>query len=221
MKYQGAPIHGPIKKSNKECKMKKLVLKLMVATTLCGCSKELTFSLKDTEASTIIMNSGTSQVIEVGSVDKPYTGDPVLKIKVDGKIIIDSSLCSPDVISDYIDQNDNHNVSHSSGFGRHPEPRSFRSEKTWGEGALNIDFLKPADRKTNLPYDEARRQNVSVILQDEKINAIRIVDHRHEPTESMIQIKIGDSPWTDSRMSREECIKLFGTPIKESSYLIE
>ncbi len=127
--------------------MKVLILKLMVVMTLCGCSEELTFSLQDTEVATIIMNSGTSEVIEIDSVDKPYSGTPVIKIKVDGEITIDSSLYSPKVISDYIAQIDSRNVAHSCGFGSHPDPRSFRSEKTWGMGAVNISFLKPANRK--------------------------------------------------------------------------
>ena len=190
---------------------------------LCGCvnTTEMTFSPADTKVAAMFWNSDTAQVIEIGSVDNPYEGTPALQIKVDEEIVFDSLACSPDVVADYLAENDSRDASHASEFGSHPSPRSLRSDNIWGEGARQIDFLNPSERVTDLAYDEARRQGIRLIAQNGKIKAIRIVDFRYEPKDHMIQIKIADSPWMDSRMDEQACTNLFGKVDKKINYFTE
>ncbi len=201
--------------------MKMLILPPILFTLLCGCANtsELTLSRSDTKIVAIFWNSETAQVIQIGSVDNPYRGDPKIIIKADDEIIFDSHLCSPDAVSNYIAGNDHYNI--GSGIWEHPDARSLRSDKTWGKGAQCVDILKPASRKTNLTYDEARRQGVKVVAQDSKIRAIRIADFRCDPKEHMIKIKVDDSSWMNSRLTREQCIELFRGSVNEMRYFTE
>jgi len=202
--------------------MKKIILLSMgaVALLLCGCTNtnELLFSQSNTKIATIFWNSDAAQVIQFGSVDDPYRKDLALKIKVDGKIIFDSLTSTPD---DLVVQNKARNAERCDGVGGYPSSRILRSEKTWGKGAKEVDLLVPSKRDTKLSYDEARRQNVSIIVQNNKIQAISIVDLRYNPKKNMIKIKFKDSDWIDSQLTRKECIELFGNPVDESSYFAE
>ena len=192
----------------------------LIAFLLCGCTNttELLFSKSDTKIAAIFWNSDTAQVIQVGSADYPLSNAPSLKIRVDGKIIFDSlSLNSKELIA----QNESNNAEQSRGIGGHPSSRTLRSEKTWGAGALFIDLLVPSERDTELPYDEARRQDVCVVVQNNKIRAIRVVDFRYNPSDCMIEIKFGYSSWVKTRLTRKECIELFGKPLVEKHYFTE
>jgi hypothetical protein len=202
--------------------MKKLILLPLgaVVTLLCGCTNttELLFSQSNTKAAAIFWNSDTAQVIQIGSADYPYTEVPELKIRVDGKIIFDSLSSIPEEL---IAQHESNNAEQSRGIGGHPSSRTLKSEKTWGAGALTVDLLAPSKRDTNLSYDEARSQDVCIIVQNSKIRAIRIVDFRYDPKNSMIELKFGDSPWINSRLTRKECIELFGNPADEKRCFTE
>ena len=201
--------------------MKKSVFLLLTTTLLCGCiivATELTFLPSDTKVATILY-ANTTHVIEIGSPDNPYSGTPAIKIKADNRIIFDSSTCTSNTVADYILQNESRDASKKTGFLSYPDCKSMRSEKLWGAEARFLDLLAPAKRNTELPYDEARRQGIDVVAQNNTVKAIRIVDFRRDPKGHMIQIKFGDSEWMDSQLNKKECIQLFGKPVQERNYL--
>jgi hypothetical protein len=202
--------------------MKKLVLIPILALSLSGCNTtELTFSQSETRIAAIFWGSDTAQVIQIGSVDDPYAGSPAVAVRVDGKVILDSTRLSPEVVSDLVAQHQSRGVAHAKGFGQHPSSRSLRSDRIWGEKALSVDLLDPSKRGPLMPYDEARRQDISVIVKSGAVRAIRIVDFRSDPTKNPIEIRIGNSSWVNSRLSQGDCIDLFGEPTKEQKYLTE
>ena len=203
--------------------MKRLILVPMLALSLCGCANttELTFSQSSTKVAAILWNSDTAQVIQIGSVDNPYEGSPAVAVRVGGKVLFDSARLSPEAVSDLVAQNQSRDVSHTRDVGGYPSAKSLRSDHPWGEGAVIVDLLDPAKRDPTMPYDEARRQDVCVIVKDGTVRAIRVVDFRFSPTEHMIQFRIGNAPWIDSRMSREVCRQTFGEPTQEKKYFTE
>jgi hypothetical protein len=195
---------------------------LAVALTLTGCNTtELAFSQSDTKIATLFWNSDTAQVIEIGSTDHPYKGAPSIAIRVDGNVVFDSTTITPKSIASLTSGGKPRDVSNKSGFGHHPSPRGTRSDHRWKEGTLCIDLLAPIKRNATMPYDDSRRQGVSIIAKDDTVCAIRIVDLRFDPSNNAIQIKIGDAPWVNSRLSEEECATLFGTPEKKQNYFTE
>ncbi len=190
---------------------------------MCSCTNttEIIFSKKGTNIGTIFWNSQTSQVLVIGSVDKPYNGSPKIQIKADNKIIIDSSKLSAEKISKLVSSKDTQRADNWDGFAHHPEIRFFRSSNTWGKDSFCIDLLSPQSRDSTQTYDMKRRQGINIIIQNGKIRAIRIADHRPTPKEDMIQIKVDNSPWINSRLSRDSCIDLFGNPTEENRFLIQ
>jgi hypothetical protein len=202
--------------------MKRLILLPILALSLYGCNtREMTFSQSNTKVATIFWNSDAAQVIQIGSVDEPYAGSPAVAVRVGGKVLFDSAHLSPEAVANLVAQNPSRNVAHSGSIGGHPSSRSLRSDHTWGEGALSVDLLDPAKRGSAMPYEEARRQDVCVIVKDGAVRAIRVTDFRSDPTKNVVQVRIGNSSWVDSRLSRQACTRIFGEPAEDHKYFTE
>ncbi|NQZ57712.1 MAG: hypothetical protein HRT88_09650 [Lentisphaeraceae bacterium] len=192
--------------------MKKIMSILLLIFFLNACSNvtELVFSKKNNISALFFKGgNGDATILVIGSVDEPYDGNPVVKLRVSEKIIFDSSDKTPEKMAEYLSKYPKLSFSHASGSRGHPSPRSLRSKKRWGSGAYTVDI-----------YD-SDRQWLRIIQQANEIRSIRIDDWSHKPDKNIIEIKVGNSPWCSFRLSRDECITLFGQPNAESRYFVE
>ena len=90
----------------------------------------------------------------------------------------------------------------------YPSSHELRTTTKWGDEAYLVEIYKD------------HRQGISIIIKNESVQAIRICDFSYKYDKNIMEIKVGNSPWCDFRLSREECKSLFGITKREESYFV-